>query len=67
MHHSRLPGRYLTLGAAHAMGRLDRAGRYHPHHRIQYSHLCHAENIGQPQGSQEAHCGERRHERRKLL
>lgn len=39
---ARLPGGHPTLRPTYAMGRLDRASGYNPHHRLQRRHLRHA-------------------------
>lgn len=62
-----LPRRHSALRAAHAMGWLDHARSYDPHHRVQRYDLRNAPNSRLSKSAQEAHCRERRHEWRELL
>ncbi len=66
-HTSGVPGGHPALRTAYAMGRLDRARSSHPHHCLQRGHMRNAPHSRQPEGAQKAHCGERRHERHRLL
>lgn len=61
------PGRYTAVCAAFIMGWVDCSRRDNYPGYLRSRHLCYAPDSGQSQGSEEAHCGERRNEWTKLL
>lgn len=61
------PRRHLAVCAARSLGRMDRLGSHHHYCCKWHRDVCHAEDAGQPESTEEAHCRERRHERRDVL